>query len=148
MFSFKTKKDLELAFKNAKFCEISKTDEEFISQEIQETLNSFEKEKEKILYLETQLVLKFEELTCIITSLYPHLTFNKGIEKLYDEIKIIEEKYKDIEDNKVFVKNIKIRKNPSLKEAIMELGLNGHLLAKAAYIKKIIAASKECDVFN
>ena len=142
MFSFKTKKDLDLAFKNIKFCGINKTDEEFISQEIREMLIPFEEDKEKILYLKTQLVLKFKELTCIIAYLYPHLTFKKGIEKLYDEIKIIEEKYKDIEDNKVFVKNIRIRKNPSLKKAIAGLGLNGHLLAKAVYIKKIISALK------
>ena len=146
MLNIKSTKRLERAFKNSKLCHLDKKEGEVIEEAIKQVMEhiehmDFQKELDFISKLINET---YENVIAITGYLYPDISIKEAINRLYEELKTIDEKFNDIELENV-IKNFRIKKE--IEENISNKGFNKNIIAKVAYLKEAINAIKMCDIF-
>jgi len=144
MISFNSNKKLEIAWKSSKICNEEKNEAEIVKKEVKDYITSFRDIKEQLEYINSFLEEKMNNTISIIIYLYPNLPFKEAVEKIYTELKKIDEKYENIEEEKI-VKYFRTDKD--FEDMLKEEGFNKNLIAKAIYLKNAIDAVNNCDIF-
>ena len=145
MVSFKTNERIDTVFKNMVLCENNKSEKDVISAEILKVIKSMEELEDKINYISHSISEKGENVILIAMLLYPKLNLSKAVNKLYKNIKIIDEKFNKIDNKKSFTKFIRIQKD--VKKINEKLNMTKSVAAKIAYIKRIIELIDNCTIF-
>ena len=142
MISFHSNTRLETAFKNSTLCYIEKPEKDIFAEGIFEIYKELEPVKDKIKYIAEKINEKTHEVITLIMYIYPNKSLKKAVEKLYEDLKLVDEKFIEIEEEHI----IKSARTPkSVEDEVAELGKNK--IAKAYYIKEAIKAAKECALF-
>ena len=142
MISFHSNTRLETAFKNSTLCYIEKPEKEIFAEGMLEIYKELEPIKDKIKYIAKKVNEKTYDVIALAMYIYPNKSLKKAVEKLYEDLKLIDEKFIEIEEEPI-VKSARTPK--SVEEEVAELGKNK--IAKAYYIKEAIKAAKECALF-
>jgi hypothetical protein len=143
MLNIKSTKRLERAFKNSKLCHLNKKEGEVIEEAINEVIKHIDFQKE-LDFISKLINEPYENVIAITGYLYSDISTKEAIKRLYEELKILDEKYNDIELENM-IKNFRIKKE--VEDSLSNKGFNKNIIAKAAYIKEAINAVKMCDIF-
>ena len=143
MIAFKSNKKIETAFKNATLCYADKNEGEIISEGMLELFKELEPLKDKINYLINKTNEKFEGVFTIASIIYPDLNTKEAIEKFYNDLKKVDEKFEGIEEKPI---NKNIRTKKEIEDLITKASFAKTIIAKAYYIKEAIRA-EECAIF-
>jgi hypothetical protein len=143
MLNIKSTKRLERSFRSSKLCHLDKKEGEVIEEAVKQVMEHIDFQKE-LEFISTLINEPYENVIAITGYLYPDISIKEAINRLYEELKTIDEKYNDIELENV-IKNFRIKKE--IEDNISNKGFNKNIIAKVAYLKEAINAIKMCDIF-
>jgi len=142
MISFNSNTRLETAFKNSTLCYIEKPEKDIFAEGMLEIYKELEPIKDKIKYIAEKVNEKVYDVIALAMYIYPNKNLKKAIEQLYEDLKLVDEKFAEIEEEPI-IKSARTSKD--VEDEVVELGKNK--IAKAYYIKEAIKATKECALF-
>jgi len=142
MISFNSNKKLESAFKNATLCHIDKSEKDIIAKGMLEVFDELKPIEEEIGYIGRMINEETYNVVIFAMYLYPGLNLKEAVKKLYKDIKLVEEKFEEI-DEEAILKNVRTPKD--VEDEVAEFGKKH--IAKTYYLKEVIKAAKECALF-
>ena len=146
MMTFKTNERAEIAFKNVVLCKDDKNEGKIISAGISDIFKNIEYLDDKIKYISQSISEKGENVISTAMILYPDLNLNEAVNRFYEDIKKVNERFNLIDNKKTFTKYIRI--NKETKKTVDNFSLSKGFISKAVYLKKITEFINNCPIIN